>query len=51
MASGLPVLVTQVGANREIVREGIEGYLVPPSNWEAMAAKLEVAVMFTAPSQ
>lgn len=40
-AAGLPVLATDVGAVAEIVEEGITGYLVPPDDPAAMAARLE----------
>ena len=38
MASGLPVVVTAVGGNPEIVRPGREGLLVPRGDAEATAA-------------
>jgi sugar transferase (PEP-CTERM/EpsH1 system associated) len=37
MASGLPVIATNVGGNPELVVEGETGMLVPPSNPVAMA--------------
>jgi glycosyltransferase involved in cell wall biosynthesis len=40
MASGLPVVVTAVGGNPEIVRHGREGLLVPRGDAEATAAAL-----------
>jgi len=40
MASGLPVVATQVGGNAELVREGCTGKLVPPQNYQAMADSL-----------
>jgi len=38
MASGLPVVVTHVGGNPEIVRQGIDGLLVPRGGENALAA-------------
>jgi glycosyltransferase involved in cell wall biosynthesis len=40
MASGLAVVVTDVGGNPEIVREGVEGLLVPRGDAAATAAAL-----------
>ncbi len=40
MASGKPVVATTVGVIPEIIREGEEGFLVPPENPQAMAAAL-----------
>lgn len=40
MASALPVVVTAVGGNPEIVRDGLEGRLVPRGDVEAVAAAL-----------
>ena len=40
MSSGLPVVATKVGGNLELVQEGETGYLVPPSDPEAMAQAL-----------
>lgn len=37
MASGLPVIATQVGGNPELVADGQTGVLVPPSDPDAMA--------------
>jgi glycosyltransferase involved in cell wall biosynthesis len=37
MASGLPVVATNVGGNPELVRNGERGLLVPPSDPIAMA--------------
>ena len=37
MASGLPVVVTNVGGNPEIVRDGLEGLLVPRGDSSAAA--------------
>jgi glycosyltransferase involved in cell wall biosynthesis len=40
MASGLPVVVTDVGGNPEIVRDGVDGFLVPRGNAAVAATKL-----------
>ena len=37
MACGLPVIATRVGGNIEIVQDGVNGLLVPPSNSERLA--------------
>lgn len=44
MSMELPVVVTDVGGNREIVAEGITGFLVPPQKPEQLAkAMLDIA--------
>jgi glycosyltransferase involved in cell wall biosynthesis len=40
MAAGRPVVVTDVGGNPEIVREGVDGLLVPRGDHGALAAAL-----------
>ncbi|MDQ1335159.1 MAG: hypothetical protein QG552_2109 [Thermodesulfobacteriota bacterium] len=40
MASGLPVVATDVGGNREAVMDGITGWLVPLKDPAAMAEKI-----------
>jgi glycosyltransferase involved in cell wall biosynthesis len=40
MASGLPVVLTAVGGNPEMVRDGVEGALVPRGDHAATAAAL-----------
>jgi len=39
-ASGLPIVATDVGANRDVVRDGVSGYLVPQKHPEALAAAM-----------
>jgi glycosyltransferase involved in cell wall biosynthesis len=38
--SGLPIVTTNVGGNCEIVRDGISGFLVPPSDATALSEAL-----------
>lgn len=40
MYSGLPVVATDVGATREVVKDGKSGYLVPPGDAHALAGRL-----------
>lgn len=40
MSMELPVVVTDVGGNREIVAEGITGFLVPSNNPDALASAM-----------
>jgi glycosyltransferase involved in cell wall biosynthesis len=40
MASGRPVIATAAGGVVEIIRDGIDGLLVPPGNVEALSATL-----------
>lgn len=40
MASGLPVVATDVGGTAEAVRHGIDGLIVPPRDAEALAGAL-----------
>jgi glycosyltransferase involved in cell wall biosynthesis len=40
MAAGLPVVATDVGGNREAVVDGETGWLSPPRNPEALAARI-----------
>jgi glycosyltransferase involved in cell wall biosynthesis len=43
-ASGVPCLATDLQGCREIVRDGVNGTLLPPSNAEAMAAGMIAAI-------
>jgi len=38
MASGVPVIATAVGGNRELVRDEVDGLLVPPDSGHLLAA-------------
>jgi L-malate glycosyltransferase len=40
MATGLPIIATDVGGNRELVREGENGYLVPRGDSRALAGRM-----------
>lgn len=40
MASGLPVIATRVGANADLVEEGLSGRLVPRANPQAIAEEM-----------
>jgi len=40
MASGKPVVVTDVGGNPAIVEQGVNGFLVPPAEPDALAQAL-----------
>jgi len=40
MALGTPVITTTAGAAGEVVRDGVNGQLVPPENTEALAAAI-----------
>ena len=41
MASGLAVIACDTGGNHELVAHGVNGYLVPPGDSEALAAAIE----------
>ncbi|MHA1335558.1 MAG: glycosyltransferase [Promethearchaeota archaeon] len=40
MASGLPIIATNVGGNSELVKDGINGYLIEPNNSHILANKI-----------
>ncbi len=44
LAAGLPVVASTVGAIPEIVRDGVNGYLVPPADPRALGTALEALV-------
>ncbi len=39
-ASGVPMVVTDAGGNREIVEDGVSGYVVPPADPRALGAAM-----------
>lgn len=39
-AAGLPIVATRVGGNLEVVRDGVTGFLVPPSDPAALGAAM-----------
>ena len=41
MAQGLPVVATDSGGSPEIVRDGVEGFLVAPGDAETLALRLD----------
>ena len=41
MACGLPVVCTDGGGNRDLIEEGVNGYLVQQRNPELLADKIE----------
>jgi len=41
MAQGVPVVVTNSGGSPEIVRDGVEGFLVDPGDADALARRLD----------
>lgn len=41
MACGLPVVCADTGGSRELVREGVEGYVIAPYDYMALADRLE----------
>jgi len=40
MTAGLPVIVTDIPGSRDIIKNGVNGLLVPPSSPEALARKI-----------
>lgn len=41
MAMGRPVVATEVGGTAEVVRDGVDGLLVPPGDAEALASRVD----------
>lgn len=44
MASACPIVATDVDGNRELISDGIHGWLVPPDNAELLAAAIAAAL-------
>ena len=42
LAAGTPVIASEVGGLPEIIEHGVEGFLVPPDDPEALASKLKL---------
>jgi glycosyltransferase involved in cell wall biosynthesis len=41
LAAGVPIIATAVEGNLEQIRDGVEGYLIPADDVDALAAKIE----------
>jgi glycosyltransferase involved in cell wall biosynthesis len=44
MAARVPVVATAVGGTRELIEDGVTGYLVPPANSQALADRIGFAL-------
>jgi glycosyltransferase involved in cell wall biosynthesis len=44
MALGLPVIATEVGANAEVIRDGVDGFLVPPADPTVLAERIRALI-------
>jgi len=42
MCFGLPAIGTSAGAANEIIRDGVDGFLIPPENADELAMKLKL---------
>jgi len=45
MASGRPIVATAVDGTRELIQDGVEGWLVPPDDVQALAQAIETALL------
>jgi len=41
MGAGLPVICTNTGGNSELVKDGVNGFLIPKGDWKSLASKIE----------
>jgi L-malate glycosyltransferase len=41
MAAGLPIIATDVGGNKDLVEDGVNGYLVPSENEELLSRSMD----------
>jgi glycosyltransferase involved in cell wall biosynthesis len=41
MACGTPVVCTEAGAEPELIDDGIDGFVVPPDDWEALGERIQ----------
>ncbi len=44
IACGVPVIATAIGGLTDIVRDGVNGFVVPPNDPEALAARLQLVL-------
>ncbi len=44
MAAALPVVATTVGSNSEVIREGRDGFLIPPGESRSLTTRLQELV-------
>ena len=44
MACGLPVVVTNVGGIREVIKNGENGFIIPPKNKKVLTSKLRIFI-------
>ena len=44
MASGIPAIVTDVGGNKDIISDGIDGFIIRPNNTEELTEKINFLI-------